>query len=130
VRALLHEYSYALHPAKGWRVYSRRDEPEVTGAILTRHGGVRLPERIRATMRRLERSADPRDLQRLEGYRGYEEMVARSPKRRKKKKKDKPRARTYSAATPRAQPPQPPPMPAQPRPAPQPAPGGGEEIPF
>lgn len=87
VRRTLHEFGYALHPAKGWRVYDRRDEPEVTGAILTRHGGVRLPERIRKVMRKLARSAEPGDSERLAGYEGYEEMVTRSPKRRRKKKK-------------------------------------------
>lgn len=85
MRALLHEYGYALHPVKGWRVYDRRDEPEVTGVILTRSGGVRLPDRLREVMRKLSRSRDPRDLQRLEGYEGYAAMVTRSPKRRKKK---------------------------------------------
>lgn len=87
VRATLHEYGYSLHPSKGWKIYDRRDEPEITGAILTRSGGVRLPERIRRVMRELARSADPHDTQRLEGYKGYAKMVTRSPKRRKKKPK-------------------------------------------
>jgi hypothetical protein len=85
VRALLHEYGYALHPAKGWHAFDRRDEPEVTGVVLTRSGGVRLPDQLRAAMRELSRSRDPRDLQRLEGYAGYAAMVTRSPKRRQKK---------------------------------------------
>jgi RNA-directed DNA polymerase len=81
VRAALHEFGYALHPKKGWRVYSRRDEPEVTGVILTRHGGVRLPDRMRETMRKLLWSEDPRDAERLAGYKGYEKMVRKRPSR-------------------------------------------------
>jgi RNA-directed DNA polymerase len=79
VRAVLHEFGYSLHPEKGWRVYQRGDEPEVTGAILTRSGGVRLPDRLRRAMRTLARSADPRDAQRLEGYQGYAAMVTEPP---------------------------------------------------
>jgi RNA-directed DNA polymerase len=79
VRSALHEFGYALHPEKGWRVYGRGDEPEVTGAILTRTGRVRLPDRLRRLMRTLARSADPRDAQRLEGYKGYAAMVTRRP---------------------------------------------------
>jgi hypothetical protein len=81
VRATLHEYGYVLHPEKGWRVYRRRDEPEITGVILTRHGGVRLPDRMRQTMRALAWSRDPRDADRLGGYRGYEAMVRKRPRR-------------------------------------------------
>jgi hypothetical protein len=87
VRAALHEFGYVLHPKKGWQIYDRRDEPEVTGAILTRSGGVRLPDRIRKVMRKLATSDDPHDAQRLGGYEGYEEMVTQSPNRRRKKKK-------------------------------------------
>jgi hypothetical protein len=87
VRAALHEFGYALRPNKGWQVFDRRDEPEVTGAILTRHGGVRLPARLVRVMRELARSDDPRDAQRLGGYEGYEKMVTRSPKKRRKNKK-------------------------------------------
>jgi hypothetical protein len=90
VRATLHEYGYALHPVKGWRVFDRRDEPEVTGVVLTRSGGVRLPDQLRAAMRELSRSRDPRDLQRYEGYQGYAAMVTRSPKRRRKKQRAAP----------------------------------------
>jgi hypothetical protein len=80
VRAALHEYGYALHPRKGWRVYHRRDEPEVTGLILTRHGGVRLPEHLRRVMHTLRNSDDPHDADRLAGYRGYEAMVRKRPR--------------------------------------------------
>ena len=51
VRASLHEFGYILHPKKGWQVRLRRDEPEITGVILTRHGRVRLPDRLRRAMR-------------------------------------------------------------------------------
>ena len=80
VRSALHEFGYALHPEKGWRVYQRSDEPEVTGAILTRTGRVRLPDRLLRAMRALARSADPRDLQRLEGYQGYAAMMTKRPR--------------------------------------------------
>jgi len=82
VRATLHEFGYALHPEKGWRAYRRRDEPEITGLILTRHGRIRLPDKLRRTMQNLARSDDPRDAQRLEGYRGYEAMVTKRPRRK------------------------------------------------
>jgi hypothetical protein len=107
VRAVLHEYGYNLHPTKGWRVYDRRDEPEITGAILTRGGRVRLPERVRAVMRDLARSTDPRDTQRLSGYEGYEQVLTRPPHRRKKKLKAR------RPAPPKAYP-LPPPPPARP----------------
>jgi hypothetical protein len=81
VRAALQEFGYVLHPEKGWRVHSRRDEPEVAGVILTRRGHVRLPDHLRRVMRELERSDDPHDVERLAGYQGYEAMVtkARTP---------------------------------------------------
>jgi RNA-directed DNA polymerase len=81
VRAVLHEFGYALHPEKGWRVFDRRDEPELTGLVLTRQGRVRLPGALRTVMRRLARSGDPRDAVRLQGYLGYEAMVTRPPGR-------------------------------------------------
>src|SRR5262245_27748932 len=68
VRAALHAVGYALHPEKGWSVHHRRDEPEITGVVLTRQGGVRLPERLRRVMRALARREGPRDAHRLEGY--------------------------------------------------------------
>lgn len=79
VRAVLHEFGYAPHSQKGWLVFERGDEPEVTGAVLSRSGGVRLPDRVRRAMRLLARGADPRDAQRLEGYRGYAAMVTKRP---------------------------------------------------
>jgi hypothetical protein len=81
VRAALHEFDYALHPKKGWRVYRGRDEPEVTGVVLTRRGGVRLPDAMRRTMRGLWLSTDPHDAERLAGYRGYRAMVRTRPRR-------------------------------------------------
>jgi hypothetical protein len=81
VRAALHEFGYTLHPKKGWRVHRRRDEPEITGVILTRHGRVRLPDRLRRLMRALRYSDDPRDVWRLEGYLGYQAMIRKRPRR-------------------------------------------------
>lgn len=82
VRALLHEFGYQLHPHKGWRVYHRDEEPEITGAILTRRGGVRLPLRIRDILRKLARSRDPHDRDRRAGYSGYAQMITRPPPNR------------------------------------------------
>jgi hypothetical protein len=81
VRAALNEFGYTLHPAKGWLVSTRRDEPEVTGAVLARSGGVRVPERLQRAMRALARSSDPRTADRLRGYEGYAAMITRRPKR-------------------------------------------------
>jgi hypothetical protein len=81
VRVALHAFGYRLHPKKGWRLYQRRDEPVVTGVILTRHGGVRLPDCLRQVMRTLGRSDDRRAAARLHGYRGYEAMVRKRPRR-------------------------------------------------
>jgi RNA-directed DNA polymerase len=81
VRATLHEFGYRLHPTKGWRIHHRRDEPEIAGVILDRHGDVRLPDALRQAMRRLAGSRDPHELQRLAGYRGYEAMVRKRPRR-------------------------------------------------
>jgi hypothetical protein len=82
VQAILHEFGYQLHPHKGWRVYHRHEEPEITGAILTRRGGVRLPQRIRDILRKLTRSRDPHDRERLAGYIGYAQMITRPPQNR------------------------------------------------
>jgi hypothetical protein len=81
VRATLHEFGYILHPNKGWRVHQRRDEPEITGVILTRHGRVRLPDNLRRAMRKLRRSDNPRDAYRLTGYLGYQAMIRKRPRR-------------------------------------------------
>ena len=75
VRSALSEHGYNLHPATGWRVYSRHDEPEITGAILTRRGKIELPQHMLSTMRQLARSNDPHDALRLQGYRAYETMM-------------------------------------------------------
>jgi hypothetical protein len=151
VRAALHEFGYVLHPTKGWRVYDRRDEPEITGAVLTRSGGVRLPDRIRKIMWKLAVSENPHASQRLGGYEGYEEMVTQSPERRRKKKQKKEKARAKAKKSPaRSVPPldatgaiAPAPTPAryiesppQPRDEPPPysepdsEPHGDEDIPF
>ena len=81
VRATLHEFGYILHPNKGWRLHRRRDEPEITGVILTRHGRVRLPDRLRRVIRILGRSGNPHDAFRLAGYLGYQAMIQKRPRR-------------------------------------------------
>jgi hypothetical protein len=86
VRAALHEFGYTLHPAKGWAIHTRRDEPEITGVILTRRGRVRLPDRLRQVIQDLRRSTEVRDVKRLEGYRAYAAMVSRRPKPRSARK--------------------------------------------
>lgn len=102
VRRVLHEFGYFLHPEKGWRVQRGRDEPEMVGLILTRHGGVRLPDEVRQRMEALDGRKDRAALQRLAGYGGYEAMVVRRPERLRTRKKAK------AAPTPIARIPQPP----------------------
>ncbi|MEM6529109.1 MAG: reverse transcriptase family protein, partial [Chloroflexota bacterium] len=77
VRRILREYGYTLHPRKGWAVWSRRDEPEFTGVVLTRGGGVDVPEPMRKRIRELERSDAESDRLQLAGYNGYRKMVQR-----------------------------------------------------
>jgi RNA-directed DNA polymerase len=79
VRAILREMGYRLHSEKGWKVYQRRDEPEITGVILSKHGDVRIPEAIARTIRELERRGNPDDHDRLAGYRAYRNMVENRP---------------------------------------------------
>lgn len=81
VRGVLHEFGYVLHPKKGWQVHHRRDEPEITGLVLTRWGGVRVSDEVRQVMDALLWSQNSRDFQRLTGYRGYEAMVSKRPRR-------------------------------------------------
>ena len=57
------------------------------GVVLARTGGVRVPDRVRDVMRKLARSADTRDAARLEGYRGYEDMVTGRPRKKRAKPK-------------------------------------------
>jgi hypothetical protein len=83
VRRTLHEFGYTLHPQKGWRVHRGGDEPEITGVVLGRYGGVRLPDDLRGRMRTLARSNDPRDAERLAGYRGYEAMLRKRSRTRR-----------------------------------------------
>lgn len=77
VRRTLREHGYRLHPRKGWGVFSRADEPEITGVVLTRDGGVDVPRAMRRLMDELARSDDLYDRARLAGYRGYRQMVRR-----------------------------------------------------
>jgi hypothetical protein len=82
VRAALHEIGYTLHPRKGWQVHDRRDEPVITGVVLTRYGGVRLPDHLRRAKAALTHSDDPGAAARLQGYLGYEAMIRKRPRRR------------------------------------------------
>lgn len=75
VRALLREVGYSLHPRKGWRVWVRRDEPQVTGVVLKCDGSVDIPDSMRRIMRELARSDNPDDRARLAGYQGYQSMI-------------------------------------------------------
>jgi RNA-directed DNA polymerase len=82
VRAVLHAHGYVLNDSKGWRVLTRADKPEITGAVLTRDGRVDVPEHIRATMRQLAVSNDTDAARRLAGYRGYAAMITKRPVQR------------------------------------------------
>lgn len=81
VRRILREYGYRLHPRKGWNAYQRADEPVITGAQLTRGGGVDVPPEVQHIMDRLARSRDPYDADRLHGYEGYRAMLRDHPRR-------------------------------------------------
>lgn len=81
VRAKLHEYGYTLNDRKGWCVWQRRDEPEITGLVLDRRGGVDVPDDLLRTMQTLARSKHPHDQRRLAGYTGYRSMIRRSGNR-------------------------------------------------
>lgn len=74
-RRILREYGYRLHPKKGWQVWQRADEPEITGGRLTRSGSVDVTRDTAALMRKLARSNDPADGLRLLGYEGYRKML-------------------------------------------------------
>ena len=75
VRGLLRAEGYSLHPDKGWHVWRRQDEPEVTGLTLTRRGQVDIPDSMLRIMKLLAKSAEPDDKAQLAGYRGYAAMV-------------------------------------------------------
>lgn len=81
IRSILLEYGYRLNAQKGWRVWQRRDEPEVTGLVLTRRGEVDIPQSMKEIIRALERSSNIYEQWRLAGYRGYVEMVRTKRKR-------------------------------------------------
>ena len=80
VRAILSEFGYALHPRKGWQVNRRRDEPEITGVILTRNGKVRLRPAMRRAMESLATSPHLKDAERLAGYLAFEAMLIERPR--------------------------------------------------
>lgn len=81
VRAITQEFGYTLHPTKGWCTYERRDEPTITGAVLTKRGSVRVLDPIRRRIDRLSRSNNPDDIPVLMGLLGYEKMITRRPRR-------------------------------------------------
>src|SRR5262249_18228026 len=76
-RSILAEYGYALHPQKGWHIWQRSDEPEITGVVLKRRGDVDIPDSMQRIMRELARSKTPGDQKRLSGYVSYQAMVKR-----------------------------------------------------
>ncbi len=79
VRSVLREMGYRLHPDKGWRVYHRRDEPSITGVILSKHGDVRVSEAILKAIHDIESRNDPEEHDRLDGYRAFRHMVEKQP---------------------------------------------------
>ncbi|NDJ52073.1 MAG: RNA-directed DNA polymerase [Chloroflexi bacterium] len=81
IRGILREHGYRLHPRKGWRVWLRRDEPELTGLILTRRGGVDIPDSMKVIMRELEKGQSEDQAQRLSGYEGFRHMVQATRRR-------------------------------------------------
>jgi hypothetical protein len=72
VRRTLHDFGYRLHPRKGWQVWSRADEPQITGGVLKRNGTVDIAPELLQTMATLEAAGDSA---RLMGYRGYRQMM-------------------------------------------------------
>lgn len=76
VTAILRDSGYRLHPAKGWTLWRRRDEPEVTGLVLTQAGRVEVSPTIRAILRELE---DAPGTQLRAGYEGFRSMAETRP---------------------------------------------------
>lgn len=77
IRATLREVGYTLHPQKGWNVWLRRDEPTITGLVLTRDGSVAIPSTMKSLMYALASSNDPADQACLVGYQSYQHMIQR-----------------------------------------------------
>jgi hypothetical protein len=75
VGSQLNAFGYTLHPVKGWQLWQRRDEPAITGLVLTKQGKVDLPPAMHKTMRTLARSQHPHDQQRYRGFTAYRAMV-------------------------------------------------------
>ncbi|HLY25241.1 MAG TPA: reverse transcriptase family protein [Aggregatilineales bacterium] len=82
IRTLLRGAGYQLHPGKGWHLWYRQEQPQVTGVILTKRGTADIPPSMLRIMQVLARSTDGDDLARLAGYEGYRRMVTRSNLRR------------------------------------------------
>lgn len=80
VRATLRQYGYRMNKHKGWHQWHRRDEPKLTGVVLTAEGGVDVPRAMRRMMDDLRRTATtPAQKQRLAGYENYRRMVTTRP---------------------------------------------------
>ncbi|MDX2078215.1 MAG: reverse transcriptase family protein [bacterium] len=77
IRAILRAEGYDLHPKKGWNVYHKRDEPQVTGVILTKNGGVAVPDWVNQRIADLKKSAkdDEQAHNKLLGYFSYKLMI-------------------------------------------------------
>jgi RNA-directed DNA polymerase len=81
VRRILREYGYRLNTQKGWQIWSRTDEPEITGLVLTKRGTVDIPDVMKQKMKQLAQSDDEYDTFVLSGYEGYRQMISRNPRR-------------------------------------------------
>jgi len=77
IRSILRAEGYDLHPQKGWNVYQKRDEPQVTGVILTKNGGVAVPDWVNQRIEDLKKSSkhDEQAQNRLLGYFSYKLMI-------------------------------------------------------
>ncbi|HSH04831.1 MAG TPA: reverse transcriptase family protein [Anaerolineae bacterium] len=71
----LRQHGYNLHPHKGWGIWHKADEPIITGLVLKRNGRVDLPPSLKKAFQELEKRAEPAEQQRLNGYRGYYQMI-------------------------------------------------------
>ncbi len=66
---------YQVQPRKGWQLHRAAQEPEVTGLVLGRGGGIRAPVRIHREIRKLRWrlwwKRDDKTRARLRGYEGF-----------------------------------------------------------
>jgi RNA-directed DNA polymerase len=73
VMGTLNDNGYELNPRKGWHEYQAKDEPEITGVILTKKGKVKVPSWIHDRINELEK--DPDESAKLSGYKGFVNMI-------------------------------------------------------